>query len=251
MLAKDLRIHPKAQRAIVPSSLRKIVDDLDLDAIGTLHGVEYTINGKNAVWIVDGQHRLQSLLHHGLGEWETTVQVHHSVKDDAAASALFLRLNRRAPVSSFDTYQNELRAGHPVAVGVHEIVSAHGLKVDSYVHDGAVTCVGALKKLYAKDDGVSLNRTLSVVLDAWGPVASSVEGKLMEGLGAVIAKYAGEIDQAALVKKLAKYPGGASGVQGNAKGLRNVRGASLANCVAEIIIGAYNKGRRSGQLGDV
>lgn len=37
--AKCLRIHPRAQRAILPSKLKKMVASLDLNAIGVIHVV--------------------------------------------------------------------------------------------------------------------------------------------------------------------------------------------------------------------
>ena len=86
----------------------------------------------------------------------------------------------------------------------------------------------AIKKLYEKDEGATLARTIDTLLQAWGSTAAAVEGKLVEGLGLVFGRFNGEVDQAALVKKLAKYPGGAHGLLGNAKGLRDLRKATLS-----------------------
>lgn len=246
--ARDLRVHPEAQRKIVPAALKRIIDSLDLDAIGTLHAVRYRINDVLAFWVIDGQHRLEALMHHGLGDWEVTVQVHMDVKNDARAHEVFLRLNKRAPVSPYYTFRSELGAGHPVAVGAAQVVDKHGLKIAPYNSDGTITCVNTLKTVYARDEGRALDKALSTAIAAWGPTSSAVEGKLIEGLGVVFGYYNGEVDQPALVKKLAKYPGGASGLLGNAKALKQVRAKSLSRCVAEAVIEAYNKGRRNGQL---
>ena len=61
--AQTLRLHPSAQRDIVPSKLKKLIAELDLDAIGVLHAVEYEINGENATWVIDGQHRWRARIH--------------------------------------------------------------------------------------------------------------------------------------------------------------------------------------------
>lgn len=246
--ADDLSIHPHAQRALVPRKLKQLSAELDLDAIGVLHAVEYPIRGKKKLWIIDGQHRLKALLDHGFGEWLVEIKVHLDVQDDARASALFLKLNDRSPVSTYDKFKNELKSNHPVAVATLRIVKINGLEIDGSGADGIITCISTLKKVYKMDEGETLTATLKMLLQAWGKTAASVEGKLVEGLGLVVSRYNSSIDTPSLVKKLAKYPGGASGLIGDARGIRNFRKTSLSRCVAERVIETYNGGKRSEKL---
>jgi hypothetical protein len=246
--AQSLRIHPFAQRELVPSKLKKLMAELDLDAIGVLHAVEYEIGGVHAIWIIDGQHRWRALMEHGFGEWEVEVKIHLDVTDNARASELFLKLNDRAVVSPYDKFDNEVKAAFPAAVGIVQILQDRGLRVTRNAADGRVCCVTAMKKLYLADEGRSLRLTLDTAVAAWGKTASAVEGKLIEGLGLVYSTYNGSIDRAAMVKKLAKYPGGASALIGDAKGLKNLRKTSLSRCVAEKVIETYNAGRKTGRL---
>lgn len=246
--ADSLAIHPTAQRELVPSKLRKLMAELDLDAIGVLHAVEYPIKKELKMWVIDGQHRLRALLDHGLGEWVVEVKVHLDANDDARASALFLKLNDRAPVSPFDKWMNELKAKSEAAINATGIAMKHGLTVSRQSGDAKIACVTTLKKLYSVDGGVTLDKTLDVICEAWGTKASAMEGKLIEGVGQVFAKYNGTIEQPAMVKKLAKYSGGASGLLGDARGLMEYRRATLARCVAERVVETYNLGRRAGKL---
>lgn len=246
--AQELRVHPLAQRQLVPSKLKQLAANLDLDAIGVLHAVEYEIGGVRAVWIVDGQHRLRSLMENGCGEWLVEVKVHVEATDNARASELFLKLNNRSPVSPFDKFDNEVKAGFASAAGAVELLQNCGLKVARSTGDTSVCCVSTLKTLFAYDDGATLALTLNAVITAWGRTAAALEGKIIEGVGLIFGMYGGSVDQPALVKKLAKYPGGAAGLIGDAKGMRQFRKASLARCVAERIIETYNVGRRSGKL---
>ena len=126
--ARSLRVHPLAQRRLVPSKLKKLMADLDLDAIGVLHCVEYEIDGVLAIWIIDGQHRWRALMDHGFGEWLVEVKIHTEVTDNARASELFLKLNDRAVVSPFDRFQNEVGAHMPAAVGATRILQARDLR---------------------------------------------------------------------------------------------------------------------------
>lgn len=248
LAANTLRIHPEAQRQLVPAKLKKLMGDFDLDAVGVLHAVEYSINGVFGVWVVDGQHRIRALIEHGFGEWLVKVAIHTDVTDDAAASRLFLLLNDRAPVSPFDKFQNEVRALVPDAVGAERAMRERGFKPARACSDGTIAAVTALKKLHAADAGKSLALTLDTILAAWGKRSSAVEGKLIEGLGLCFRTYNGSIDQQVMVKKLAKYPGGASGLLGDAKGMTRLRKVSLARSVAERIVEIYNSGMRSGRL---
>lgn len=246
--ADSLAIHPYAQRDLVPAKLKKLVADMDLDAIGVLHAVEYPIDRQTKIWVIDGQHRLRALIEHGFGEWMVEVKIHLDAVDNARASALFLKLNDRSPVSPFDKWENEIKGKVGDAINANAIVLKHGLAVSRQAGDGKLTCVAALKKLYRTDQGDALDRAIRAVIAAWGTKASALEGRLIEGVGTVYARYNGQIDEPAMVKKLAKYPGGASGLIGDARGMREYRRMTLSRCVAERVVETYNLGRRGGKL---
>lgn len=239
--ANDLKPHPSAQRRLSPAQVKRIMADLDLDAIGTVHIVE--IDGQ--LWIVDGQHRWSALMRHGLGEWKVRCEVHEDATDHARASALFLRLNNRALVGVFDRWLNEIQAGDPIATGTQKIVEGRGLRIALQTGDGIIACVAALKRIYALDNGETLKDVLDILSGAYGLTPASVEGKLIEGLALVSSKFNGTIDRQILAKKLAKYPGGASSLIGDAKGLMRMRRATMSRAVAEVILETYNVGRRS------
>lgn len=244
----NLRIHPIAQRRVVPATLKKILGRLNLDAIGTIHVVRYAIDGEAAYWVVDGQHRVAALVKEGFGEWQVDVCYHSEVKDHAGAARLFLDLNTRASTHPFDKFVNEVEAGEEAAVAVSNIVKDHGFRVERFNSDGTIACVNTLKAIYARGGAHALNSTLGIASTAWGHTSAAVEGKVLEGLGLVCSHYNGELDKGAMAKKLAKYPGGATALLGAAKGMKQHRPASLARCVGEIVVEMYNKGRRAEKL---
>ena len=246
--AQTLRVHPHAQRALSPARLKLLTETLDLDAIGVLHCVEYSIDGELALWIIDGQHRWRALMENGMGEWVVEVKVHITVKDDARASELFLMLNNRAVVSPFDKFENSRKAGHADAVGITKIAAAHQLRVSRSSEDGHLACVSALMAAYHFDDGKTLAATLDALIAAWGRTAAACEGKVIEGVALLLKTYSETVEHPMLVKKLAKYPGGPSRLIGDARGLRSFRNVSIARCVAERVIELYNSGRKTGRL---
>jgi hypothetical protein len=245
---QSLRIHPTAQRQIVPSQLKKLVAKMDLDKIGVLQAIECSIDGVHGIWVIDGQHRVRALLDLGFGEWTVDVCIHTDVQSPARASEVFLGLNDRASVQPFDKFTNRVRALDPIAVGALARVEDHGLTVDRSVADGHVCCVSSLMSLYGLDGGASLSLALGTIIAAWGRTAAALEGKLLFGIGLLYNTYNGSIDTPGLVKKLAKYPGGASAVIGDAKSIARHRKMTLPRCIAGVILESYNSGRRTGKL---
>jgi len=249
MEAQALHVHPHAQREMRPSWLKTLTATLDLDGIGVFHAVQYEIPGRGTgPWVVDGQHRLEALMNHGFGEWVVDVKLHLDITDDAGAAALFLMLNNRKAVNPYDKFTNEVTAGNPTACGVLKLVTARGIKVTKEPGDGKVRCITALQRVYDLDGGVVLTHALDTILAAWGRSEAGLDGKIVEGLGILFKTYGDAIEHPALVKKLAKYAGGASGVLGDARGMRRHRNAPVPRCIAEVVVDLYNIGRRSGKL---
>jgi hypothetical protein len=246
--ADELAIHPTAQRAIVKAHLKYLTEKLDLDALGTLHAVKYPIKGVEKLWIVDGQHRWQALIDNGFGEWIVDVMVHLDIVDDVGANKVFLKLNTRKGQTAFERFAAGVRAKFADEVSVANVCRNRGLKIKPGTADGCVACVGTLLDIQRHDSGRTLHSTLDVIKDAWGYVSASLEGVIVSGLARVLIQHAKSIEIAVLVQKLAKYPGGAGALHGDAKGRLTYTRISVSRCVSVIIIETYNSGRRSGKL---
>jgi hypothetical protein len=241
--ARELQIHPRAQRQLLPARLKRLMANLDLDAIGALHVVRYAINGITKLWIVDGQHRWQTLMDHGLGEWMVTVILHCDVTDDAGASRLFLQLNDRSPVNPFDKFINALNSGDPAARRINYILTQHGIAPSRSKGNKRACCVQTLRALYSMDgSGALVADTLDVAVRTWGASADSMEGVLLAGLGLVLHSYR-EIDTENLISKLKRH----LPTSVIAKGKVRATGTS-ANKIANSIIDIYNESKRSGKL---
>lgn len=247
--AAKLRLHPLAVRRLLPTKLKRLIETLDLDAIGVLHAVRYKIGTETAIWIIDGQHRLAALLEHGFGEWLVEVKIHTDVDNDERACALFLKLNDRSPISPYDKFLNEIQANIPAAVGALEVIKRHSLRVSRNNEDGALACVTAVKKIYILDGGRTLYTVLRVATGAWGHKTEAVEGKVLLGLAVALCGKNGLMDIPSLTMKLAKYPGGAPGLLGDARGIRKYKhNSNLAACVAERVIDLYNIRKTKGAV---
>jgi hypothetical protein len=246
--AKDLVVHPIVQRALLPGRVSHLVKSMDIDAIGVMHAVQYPINGVNNTWVIDGQHRLAALMEHDFGDLEIEVKIHLDCQDDARAAELFLLLNDRAKVSPYDSFLNEIKANNAAAIIINRTVRELGLEIARSKGDHRLSCISALKALYAEDHGRSLRDTISIITKAWGTESAALEGKIIEGVGIVVARYRTAIEYENLIQKLSSYPGRAAAFLGDAKALSSMRRMPLTKCVAERVIETYNKQRRQGTL---
>jgi hypothetical protein len=251
MEVRDLEIHPVAQRRLVQSRLDKLKKEMDLDAIGTIKAVQYAINGKMAVWVIDGQHRVRALMELGFGEWMVEVQINLDATTDEQACDLFLKFDDYSPVAPFDKFMVELRSGVESAVGVEEIAKRYGLKIEPHTADACMCCVSVLKRVWNLDKGRTLLTTLGVITEAWGKRATALEGRVIDGTALLIHRYRKSLDLAALILVLSKYSGGPSGLIGDAGGIKELYKGSVAKCVAQAEVNHYNQRRRVGRLGSL
>jgi hypothetical protein len=250
MMIRDLQVHPVAQRRLIYSRVAELKKKMKPYGLGTFDVVCYPIavDGKtsNGPWIVNGQTRYYACVELHMGEWVVDVKIHSWVHTDPEAHELFLLLNNSRPVRTYDRYRNELLALYPWAVAVEQIIRKRGFRTSSTVGDGNIVCVQSLQSVYEIDeDGSLLDDTLGLIVEAWGATTAAVEGRLVRGLAEVMHHYGAEVDRGTLLKKLSKYPGGASAIIGDARGLSHLRHGNVMKSVVEVIVNLYNSGRRN------
>lgn len=239
--AGELVVDQAVQRPLSSSHVNKIVGEFDQRKIGTLL-VSKRASGELVV--LDGQHRLQALRELGYGDQWVKCEVYEglSLADEAD---LFRGRNTVKVPTAFDRFEKGVLAGHPNCVAIHDSLQRHGLRVvrgGTYEGRG-VRAVGALERIYAQRDGL-LDLTCAVVTEAWPMDPDAIDGHILEGVSLVLDKYWDEIDTDALIKKLAKHPGGPTILLANAKGQAKLGlSGSTRKVVSESIVASYNKGR--------
>lgn len=251
VLISDVTVDPEAQRTVSLAWVKAHIQKFDPEQLGYIV-VNRRANGK--LFIIDGQHRVELLRAVGWGD-----QLVHSEYFDgltqAQEAALFNSRNDRKSVSPVDKFRIGVIAGDPIACDINRIVNEHKLVVSNQVNVGRVVAVKALQRVYngggivsEKEGPTALANTLKVIVLAWGDQPSSLNGKIIEGVGLMQLRYNGKFQQKALVEKLAPFPGGAPGIVGKAGAMRELRGRPMPHCVASIIVDIYNKGRRTNKL---
>lgn len=246
----DMKVDPRAQRLLRRVWVKRHVAQFDANQIGTV-----VISRRNgSLWIIDGQHRIELLRSVGWGDQAVYCETFQGLTIQEEA-ALFLKRNDKISVRTFDKFQVSLTEQDETACAIARIVGAAGLSIAEGNRDGSISAVSALLHLYGgagvsseQDGAAALRKTLQTINAAWGNQAANFQGQVMEGIGLIHLRYGSKVDQGALVGTLSKVGGGAVGLLGQAKGLRETHGGSLPYSVGAAIVLRYNRGRRAGKL---
>lgn len=239
---RNLVFDDRVQRAVVPARVKKLISEWRLLDVGAV-----TVSVRDAKFIViDGQHRVRAAMELGLGDTKVLCHVYRGLSLEEEARK-FLALNDSRMVSAFDKYKIGLVALDPYCIGVHDIVTSHGLQISHGSADGTVRCVTKALSLYRLDPEL-LDQVCSVIKEAWGTRAAAFEQIVFSAMGLVLNRYNGELDTPAATKKWAGYRGGPAALAGDARGLADYKPITVTRAAAEILVDTYNKGRRSGVL---
>jgi hypothetical protein len=251
VLLSELHVDPEAQRRLSVPWVKAHAPNFDVDQLGYIV-VNKRANGK--IYVIDGQHRVELMRAVGWGDQKVHAECFDRLSQ-AQEAELFNARNDRKAVRLFDKFRIAVTAGDPVACDIDRIIKEHGLLISDQSRPGHVVAVHALQRIYSgagiasqKEGAEALSKALVVLLRSWGKQISSVNGKVIEGIGMLELRYNGGIDQNALAKKLAPFPGGPAGLLGRGRSMQEMHARPLHHCIASIIVDVYNKGRRTGKL---
>jgi hypothetical protein len=118
-------------------------------------------------------------------------------------AALFRLLNNTRQVGAMDSFLKGVLALDPQCLAIDGIARRYGWSIALRDEAGCIAAVKALETVYRRDDGETLDAVLALVTAAWKFDDKSVEGPMLRGMAAFIAKNQ-EIDRSHLAAKLGK-----------------------------------------------
>lgn len=238
-----LMVDPQVQRSLDRRRAAKIGVEFNPDAVGIVT-VSQRANGD--YFIIDGQHRVEGMRIAGLSDDKAECEVFTglTLADEAA---MFRLRNNTAHPQYIDKFRVRVIEGDPVAVAIDDMVHRHGWKIQMGNSVGDLAAVQALERIY-RLEATAAERALSTLTRAWGLDSSSVDGRLLDGMGLVFIRYGDAIEVDDLIARLARFSGGAGALIGKARGLRDLVGSTIGRAVAEIVVELYNQRRRTKAL---
>lgn len=237
---EDLRPHPRVQRI---KDDKKRQEKLAKEWKPMLCRPLDVIPNGRCNYVIDGKTRLgaANLIYHDKAQ---TLPCHvYDTITEKYAAGLFLGFNDAKPVKVFEKWLVRRIEEDPIVSSIDSLLKMHGLQAVGTDLDGGIRAVAALEKIFSRQKGdVILDRTLRLLLQAWGTKHDAFDGLLLMGVALVVQKLGDHIEDAALARRMAKQ-GTPGAMIGDARVLAKVSGRSVASAMGEKIIGIWNKGR--------
>jgi hypothetical protein len=229
--------------------VRELVDDFDLEQFGS-PTVNHRGEDEGGYYnILDGQHRFEALKEwFGEGNWEDQqIQCwcYDGLSDDEEAE-VFLRLNNTLAVTAMAKFKVSVQAGRPDESEVNRVVRKVGLKIAADSSGGSISAVGTLMRVYRRSGAVTLERALTIIRDSYGD--PGLTALVIDGVGLLVQRYNGQVDDDRLVLRLRTARGGVNGLLGKAEDLHRRTGSPKSHCVAASAVEINNTGRGGKRL---
>lgn len=238
-----LIVDPNLQRNLDRQRAARIAEDLDPAAIGVIT-VSRRANG--SYHIIDGQHRVEALRLAGGDKEQVNCRVFTGLSAEDEAR-MFRLLNNTTRLQALDKFRVRVVEGEKVATHISDLLAKYGWKVALSGADGTFIAVVSAERVYLRDP-VAIERTIATITRAWGHTTTGTDGRIVEGLGMVYARYGSAVDDNDVVDRLAKYAGGPNRLLGNARAVRDMYRISVGSAVADIVVELYNARRKTRAL---
>lgn len=233
-----MRVPPAlvVQRPFIQSHGDRLAANLDLDKLGLP-----VLNLRDGVfWIVDGQHRVYALKENGFGGDVLECEVYENLTD-AEMAQKFLGRDARKAIHPLAKFHVSCTAEMPREIAIRRAVETQGLKVSKSEEDGCIGAVGALGKVYDRSGEVVLGQVLRTIKQAFGGDSASFHQSVIVGLGLVFNRYNGKTNERNLAEALSGETHGVRGILRRAEAQRERTGNEKSQCVAAVVVDAYNR----------
>lgn len=239
-----MRVPTMAQRELKAGRVDHIAANMDPEQLGTP-----TVNKRGGLfYIIDGQHRVEAFKSWIGDGWENQ-QLHCWTYDNLTEeeeAETFLKLNDTLSVQAFDKFRIGFNAGRPEEAEISAIVMKAGLTISQSRAEGSIGAVGTLRRVYRREGGAVLARTLGIIRDAYG--SPGLEAPVIDGIGLLCGRYNGELDTTQAVARMKSVSGGLAGLMNRAYFSKNQTNAPLNQCVAAAAVDLINRGKGGKKL---
>lgn len=198
--------------------------------------------------IVDGMHRVEVIRRRTDNAGTVPCRIFEGLTLQEEAQ-MFLDLNQTTAVRVIDKFKVRITGEDPVAVDIANILGSYGWIVSPVPANGNVNAVQTVERLYQLSvkkeiDPNLVQSTILVITRAWGNERAGAQAVIFEGIGRLIEEYRDRVDLDVLIDRLKMYKGGPLTLHSEASQLAALRQGKVSMAVAELLVEAYNKGRR-------
>jgi len=157
-----------------------------------------------------------------------------------------------------DLFLAEYKAGDPLAVLLHKILTERSLTMESFATEyqhrnthAVITCVATLKRLLRLHDpeAIHLGAALDLIIDTWGYVRGVFGGQFIESIFGLVQQYGDDIDRKSFIAKLGQHDFNQLNQMARGLRLNTTPQPTLRTATQRKIIELYNERRQTGRIG--
>ncbi|WP_418345241.1 DUF6551 family protein [Rhodococcus pyridinivorans] len=194
--------------------------------------------------IINGQHRWAAASRAGVTALAATVHTGLSLADEAK---LFYDIDAKTKaLTTWDRWHARRGSGDTAVLEIEKIARQCGLTVTQGPGPHNLQCCAALERIWSRAASEVLADTLVLVLDIWPGEQDARKAVVLEGVALVLDTYSLTIDNGRLGDAMSEMT--ARQLLTRARDLQERGSGTLTKCVARILVTAYNKQARKGQL---
>jgi hypothetical protein len=170
----------------------------------------------------------------------------------------YLKRCRNIQRVPMDLFLAEYKAGDPLAVLLHKILTERSLTMESFATEyqhrnthAVITCVVTLKRLlrFQDPEGIPLGATLDLMIDTWGYVRGAFGGQFIETIFGLVQQYGDEIDRKSFITKLGHYAFDELSQMARTLRFATTPQTTLRKAMQRKIVEIYNERRQTGRIG--
>lgn len=205
-------------RAVSEDRLKRLRKEWDVRKVGT---IEVNRRDDGSLWLVDGQHRRDVAIEHGIEELPAVV--HHGLTVESEAD-LYLGKADAFPQQALSQFAARLRRGDNDARAIKAAVESVGLKIGSdysmaHADDGTVIAINRLERIHQIGGGTALRETLLLAKDGFGLDHRAYQQAMLESLFQFWAAYGKAYDRDRLVARMKEV--GVEGISSRAYAIKS------------------------------
>lgn len=239
-----LIVDPRYQRGLDQRKVEEIRSDWD--PIAADH-VVLSLRKNGDLAIVNGQHLIVAALLEG--ETVLLAEVYTGLTVPREAD-IRLKKNNARPDTALEKFHARLAKEEEtpgVATAIVALLGAFETHINKSPskYEG-INCVGVVERLYGRDDGVILRRTMKATKEAFGKLAGDpVTGAPLEGLAWFLTVHYGEYKWPKLIDQMRKN--GVADLNYIARGFKRVMGGADWINYYRALVEVYNKSVRKSE----
>lgn len=240
----DAFADPSYQRELDPKRAGQIAATWDRRLVGVIDVSDRGAHASPRYAIINGQHRWAAAQIAGISSLAANVHTGLSIDDEAK---LFFEIDAKTKaLTTWDRWHARGTAGDQAVRAIERIVSECGFVVSQNPGPKNLQCCAALERIWNRSAAEILADTIVLVTDIWSGEQDARKAVVLEGVALVLDTYSMIIDNGRLGDAMTEMT--ARQLVTRARDLQERAGGTLTVCVARLLVAAYNRQSRKGQL---